>query len=136
MARQKATFNHGLLGPVSDCTRPALSGAPGRTAWERRCCMNTRCGWGPLDGRLKGHYRLIIPRLALVSGRPPRPTSGSPPAPGARSRRLGDVQQGTDGDDVKELVERGTLLALDEVLGRASRHHNAFFDRRFRKDQP
>ena len=30
--------------------------------------------------------------------------------------RLLDVQQGTDGDDVTELVERGTLLAVDEEL--------------------
>ena len=30
--------------------------------------------------------------------------------------RLLDVQQGTDGDDVTELVERGTLLALGEEL--------------------
>ena len=46
-------------------------------------------GRGLLNGRLAGHDGPIIPRFASVSGRPPRPTSGLPPAHGARSRRLG-----------------------------------------------
>ena len=41
-------------------------------------------GRGPLNGRLAGHYGSIIPRFASVSGRPPRLTSGPPPAHGAR----------------------------------------------------
>ena len=45
--------------------------------------------WGPRNGRLAGHYRPIIPRLASVSGCPPRQTPSPPPAHGARSRRLG-----------------------------------------------
>ena len=40
-------------------------------------------------GLLEGHERPMIPRCASVSGRPPRPPSGPPPAHGARSRRRG-----------------------------------------------
>ena len=45
-----------------------------------------------LRGLLAGHERPMIPRCASVSGRPPRPPSGPPPAHGARSRRRGQTR--------------------------------------------
>ena len=74
------------LGPAP---RGGLTTNSRWTGADRRDLAAVDGGRGLPDGRLAGHYGPIISRSrVVVSGHPPRPTSGLPPAHGARSRRL------------------------------------------------
>ena len=81
-----ATITHGFApqgcrgasnGPTHSCS---LSIVETEQPVEARGSANRAAvdgGRGPLNGRLAGHCGPIIPRLASVSGRPPRPSDDS-----------------------------------------------------------